>query len=287
MVFVTANYKMSFDCLRSQLGGLDCWIMVLDTKGINVWCAAGKGTFGTEEMAKRIEDTGLGNVVSHRKLILPQLGAPGVSAHILRDRSGFSVIYGPVRAKDIPAFLKAGKKATPEMRRVEFGILDRAALIPCELVQSAKYILLLAAAFLLLSGLGPGIYSLDRVATYGITAVILLTAGYLAGMIIPLLLLPWIPGRAFSLKGFLVGAVLAAGIGLYLSGEPGSYPSRWWVVSWLFVIPALTSFIAMNFTGTSTYTSLSGVKKEMKVALPVQIATAAIGVCMWIAGLFV
>ena len=59
LVFVSANYKLSFDCLRAQLGGLDAWILVLDTKGINVWCAAGKGTFGTDELVARIEATGL------------------------------------------------------------------------------------------------------------------------------------------------------------------------------------------------------------------------------------
>ena len=47
-VLVTANYKMTFDRLREQLGGLNLWIVVLDTDGVNVWCAAGKGTFGTD-----------------------------------------------------------------------------------------------------------------------------------------------------------------------------------------------------------------------------------------------
>ena len=41
-VLVSANYKMSFDRLRKTLSGLDLWILVIDTKGINVWCAAGK-----------------------------------------------------------------------------------------------------------------------------------------------------------------------------------------------------------------------------------------------------
>ncbi len=46
-VFASANYTLSFDALRAALGGVDAYILVLDTKGINVWCAAGKGTFGT------------------------------------------------------------------------------------------------------------------------------------------------------------------------------------------------------------------------------------------------
>ena len=133
LVFVSANYKMSFDRLRSQLTGRDGWIMVLDTEGINVWCAAGKGTFGTDEIVKRAEATRLAEVVSHRTLVLPQLGA-----HEVKRRTGCRVVYGPVRAQDLPAFLDAGMKATPEMRRVRFPIRDRIVLVPVELVMSAK-----------------------------------------------------------------------------------------------------------------------------------------------------
>jgi len=115
-VLVTANYKMTFDRVRMELSGLDAWILVLDTFGINVWCAAGKGTFGTEELVHRIEAADLGSVVQHRTVILPQLGAPGIEAHEVSRRSGFTVAWGPVRARDIKAFLAAGMGATDEMR---------------------------------------------------------------------------------------------------------------------------------------------------------------------------
>ena len=98
-VLVSANYKMSFDRLRKELSGIDAWILVIDTKGINVWCAAGKGTFSTDEIVRMVALTGLAAVVSHRKLILPQLGAPGVAAHEVLKRSGFKVTYGPVRGQ--------------------------------------------------------------------------------------------------------------------------------------------------------------------------------------------
>jgi acetyl-CoA decarbonylase/synthase complex subunit gamma len=103
---VTANYKMSFDRLREALPHRDMWILVLDTRGINVWCSAGKGTFGTSELVNRIQSTGLAKVVSHRELILPQLAGPGVAAHEVKKLSGFKVIYGPIRSKDLPAFRK-------------------------------------------------------------------------------------------------------------------------------------------------------------------------------------
>ncbi len=284
-VFVSANYKMSFDRLRSNLHGIDGWIMVLDTKGINVWCAAGKGTFGTDEIVRRIKATRLEEIVSHRKLIVPQLGAPGVSAHKVKELSGFRIIFGPIRAEDIPTFLEAGRKTTPPMRRVNFTFGNRLTLIPNELVTSAKYVLFAAACFLLLSGFGSGIYSLDRVVTYGLVSALILLAAFIMGTILPQALLPWIPGQAFALKGAWVGLLLAAAIWWGASVYPGSFKNTLMLISWFFMIPATVSFIAMNFTGSSTYTSLSGVLKEMKYALPFQIGGAAIGLILWLVAL--
>ena len=132
-VLVTANYKLTFDSLRKELTNLNIWILVLDTKGVNVWCAASKGTFGTEELIHRVEAVRLSEIVKHRTLILPQLGATGVSAHEVGKKSGFHVIYGPVRACDVKTFLEAGMKATPEMRKIEFDFLDRLGLTPLDL----------------------------------------------------------------------------------------------------------------------------------------------------------
>jgi CO dehydrogenase/acetyl-CoA synthase gamma subunit (corrinoid Fe-S protein) len=96
-VFVTANYKLTFDNLRKNLSGMDGWILVLDTKGVNVWCAAGKGTFGTKELVSRIRLVSLEKIVNHKRLILPQMGATGVAAHKVKEETGFNVHYGPVR----------------------------------------------------------------------------------------------------------------------------------------------------------------------------------------------
>jgi len=137
-VLVSANYKLTFDTVRKHLDGLDCWLLILDTKGINVWCAAGKGTFGTEELINRIESSELSKYVSHKKLVLPQLGATGVSAHEVKQRSGYDVIYGTVRAEDIKAFIGAGYKATKEMRTVKFTMWDRIVLTPIEIIPAVK-----------------------------------------------------------------------------------------------------------------------------------------------------
>ena len=150
-VLVSANYKLSFDYLRKELSGLNLWVLVLDTKGINVWCAAGKGSFGTDEVVKMVDAAGLSRLLSHRTLILPQLAAPGVSAHEVRRRCGFKVIYGPVGAADIPAFLKAGNKAKAAMRRPHFALRDRLVLTSVELTALIKPLIGLAIYLFILN----------------------------------------------------------------------------------------------------------------------------------------
>ena len=142
-VFVSANFKMSFDFLRGALPGKDAWILVLDTDGINVWCAAGKGTFGTAELAARVEACGLAEVVRHRRVIVPQLGAPGISAHEVQRLSGFKVVYGPVRAADLPGFMESGMKASPGMRIKTFTVGERLSLVPVEMVHAFKTLLII------------------------------------------------------------------------------------------------------------------------------------------------
>jgi len=282
-VLVSANYRLSFDTLRAALPGRDAWLLVLDTKGINVWCAAGKGTFGTDELVRRVQETGLAERVEHRRVIVPQLGAPGVAAHEVKRRSGFRVLYGPVDAADLPAFLDAGMTAEPRMRRKTFGLGARAVLIPVELRAALKWLTLLALPVLLVGGLtGPGGFVAD-LASHGLPTLLALAAGVLGGAVATPLLLPWLPGRAFSLKGVwpslaLTGLVVAA-----YAERLGAWSGRLDAAAWLLLAPALGSYLALNFTGASTFTSLSGVRREMRLAIPLSITAAAVGLGCWVA----
>jgi hypothetical protein len=284
-VLASANYKLSFDHLRRALAGRDAWILVLDTHGINVWCAAGKGLFSTDEVVRRVEATGLAGRVSHRKLVLPQLSAPGVAAHEVRSRTGFRVVYGPVRAADLPAFLDARMTATEEMRSVRYDLRDRAVLVPVEVVLGAKYPLVAAGLLLMFGGGRAGwSFALDATST-GAAAAVLTLASFLGGAILGPLLLPWLPGRAFSLKGAFVGLALA--VLFAAAGWPTAAFGASWTraAAWALLCPAITSFVFMNFTGSSTYTSLSGVLREMRVAMPLQGAAALAGAGFWVVSL--
>ena len=262
-ILVSANYKLTFDSLRKELSGLNCWLLILDTKGVNVWCAAGKGTFGTEELINRLAQTGLAEKVATKTLIVPQLGAPGINANEVKRQTGFTVAYGPVRAGDIKAFLAAGNQATEQMRTVKFTLYDRLVLTPLEIVLAAKVTLFVFGILFLLN--------LFITRPFGITDFTALTGAVLVGALITPVLLPFIPGRAFAFKGGLLGLIWAVSIVCWLGAAPG----------YLLVLPAIAAFLAMNFTGASTYTSPSGVLKEMKVALPIILIALVLGV-IWV-----
>jgi hypothetical protein len=282
-VFVTANYKLTFDNVRKNLSGINGWILVLDTKGVNVWCAAGKGTFSTKELVNRIREVSLEKIVNHKKIILPQLGATGVAAYKVKEQTGFNVHYGPVRASDIKKFIADGYRADKKMRRVTFGLKDRIKLVPNDFIYGKYYLLGAAVLILLISGLSRKGFSFSDIAAKGGPAVINIFLAYVSGIILTPVLLPYLPPRQFSVKGFYTG--LMAFIFLLLFGFTGTNIVE--IFSWFFIITAISSFLAMNFTGSSTYTSLSGVKKEMKFSLPVQIGFAATGVILQVIGKFI
>ncbi len=277
-VLVTANYKLTFDTVRKNLHGLNVWLLILDTKGVNVWCAAGKGTFGTKELVHRIQTTSLITIVKHRRLILPQLGATGVAAHLVKEASGFTVLYGPVRISDIPQFIQAGYKAAKEMRRVNFGWYDRAKLIPNDIIYNIRYLLFLFTVLFVFSGINTSGYSVQQALKNIVPISKIIAAGYFAGLVFTPLLLPYIPTQNFSFKGLITGAIFS--LFLFLSNSlDGSLLTR---CAEIFLILSFSSFLAMNFTGASTYTSLAGVKKEMKIAVPIQIAFAACSVMLFV-----
>ncbi len=255
LVFVTANYRLSFDALRAALNGTDAYILVLNTQGINVWCAAGEGTFGTDELVRQVEAAALRDVVSHRVLILPQLGAPGVAAHEVKKRTGFKVEYGPVRAADLPAYLKT-RQAPPEMRRVRFSLADRMTVALVDILKPLPLMVLIAAILFLVGGPLPAL------------AVILAT---LAATVLFPALLPWLPTRDFSTKGFVLGGLVALPLAAVALGTP---PALGWLplaraLMYLLAVPPAVAYLALLFTGSTTFTSRTGVRREIFAYIPV------------------
>ncbi|MBM9615551.1 hypothetical protein JWJ90_14805 [Desulfobulbus rhabdoformis] len=281
-VLVTANYKLSFDALRLRLGGVDAWILVVDTRGINVWCAAGKGTFSSEEVIESVQRYQLNEVVHHRELIVPQLAAPGVAAQVVKKRSGWSVLFGPIRSADIPRYLQANKTADQTMREVSFTLQERLVLIPVELFLLGKPLVLLLLGGFLLSGIGPYIFSFQAAWHSGLAFLYSTGLGIFSGAVLTPLFLPWLPFRQFWLKGILTALPVLAAASVWTSSLTGlgQIALALWAV-------AISSYLAMNFTGSTPFTSPSGVEKEMRLGLPVQAFTALTACTLWVARAFI
>jgi hypothetical protein len=241
----------------------------LDTKGVNVWCAAGKGVFGVDELVNRIEATDLHQVVNHRVLILPQLSATGVAAHEVKRRSQFKVEYGPVRAGDLPAYLETGN-VSADMRRIHFPLLDRLVLIPVELVNVLLPVVIVTGILLVI--VGP------------LVAGAVATA-FLGGVVLFPILLPWLPTRDFSSKGFILGVFLALPFAIavvFSNPQQALWLRGILALACLLVSPAVTAYLALNFTGCTTFTSKSGVKREMFTYLPMMARVFGVGVVLTI-----
>ena len=279
-VIATANYKYSFDIVRRDLKGLNLWVLVLDTKGINVWCAAGKGTFGTEELIRRLKTARLELIVNHKRIIVPQLGAPGVSGFTVTRKTGFRVVFGPVYSKNIGEFIRGGYEATPDMRIVKFPLRDRLALTPMEINPAMKKYPLFALIVLLLFGLHPeGIIFADAIKG-GLPFLILGFLSVLSGTFFTPVMLPLIPFRSFAVKGWIAGMISVLCAAKSMGLRDGTHPLLT-AIAYLF-FPVLSSYWALQFTGSTTFTNMSGVKREMKIAVPVYVAvliiTALLGV---------
>ncbi len=281
-VLVTANYKLSFDALRSSVGPLAAWLLVLDTRGINVWCAAGKGTLSTSELVNRVQAVGLERLVRHRRLVLPQLAAPGVSAFKVKKHSGFEVAWGPVRAHDLPGFLAAGSRCGEQERRVTFSLAERLVLVPVELMLVMKAFLVALLVSFVLSGIGPGIFSLSAMWQRGLAAASAFGLGIVAGAVLVPALLPWLPGRSFFLKGIFCALPLA----LLFFGLQAAAASFLEISALLLACCAVSSYTAMNFTGATPFTSPSGVEKEMRRGMPLQALALLAAACCWLAAPF-
>jgi acetyl-CoA decarbonylase/synthase complex subunit gamma len=277
-VLVTANYKMSYDILRRTLRGRNVWLLVLETFGVNVWCAAGKGTFGTEELLAQIRATNLAAIVSHRQLILPILGAPGVAAHKVTKQSGFAVRYGTIRAADLPAYLDNGLVTTPAMRELTFTFYERLVLLPVEIVHALKSAAFIALLLFLLGFFAAGSASAGRL-------IFAYLGALFSGIVVGPLLLPWLPGRSFAFKGAVVGLLWFL-LCYQLVGGGWNLAQT---VAALLALPALSAFYTLNFTGCTTYTSPNGVKKEMRLAMPVMglallVSVVLLAVGHWLPG---
>lgn len=278
-VLVTANYKLTVDTLRIELKGLNLWVLVIDTNGVNVWCSAGKKTFSTEEIIYRIQKFKLKKLVTHNQIILPQLSAPGVSAYQITKYTGFKAIFGPIYASDIKEFLKHDCNKTDEMKRVRFNLKDRLTVSPIEFVMNIKKLALIFIFFSLLQLIGGGNKDLMQSVISGFMNTIPYFIALIIGTILFSALLPLLPFRMFALKALIPGIIWSLVVIKYSSVFHFNSNILVYAGNTL-LLTSVICFLSMNFTGSTTFTSLSGVKKETRLMLPLLTFSGILGLIL-------
>jgi len=185
-VLVTGNYDLTVRRLLRDTQGIDAYLLVVNSAGINVWCASGGGHFTADKVIAAVRINHLEQVVNHRHLILPQLSATGVDGNRITSETGWDVWWGPVYSKDIPAYLAAGQQKDDGIRWVDFPLQIR---LEMAVVMWGFWALILGLAILLIN---------RRVFWIGLGGALLyylLTGAFF----------PWLPGR----DGFRKGVFLA------------------------------------------------------------------------------
>ncbi len=209
-VLVTCNFHLTLQRLLRVLrrDGVDAWLLVAESRGVNVWCAAGGDEFNTHSVVSSVKTSGIANKVKHRRLILPPLAAPGVRAADVHDQTGWKVSWGPVRARDIAQYLSEGKKRDEPMMRATYDWKERldtglGSLFP----------------FYLVGALGFAVLAPTLLPAYLWVAA--------ACFVLFMLACPWIPGEHGLTKVLILDAALGLAL---LAGEilwpSGTFPAR-------------------------------------------------------------
>jgi ferredoxin len=240
--------------VQRALKRLDVWLLVADSRGINVWCASAGGHLTTHDAISALKTTPVGERVTHRRVVLPQLAATGIEADQVRERTGWKVIWGPVRASDVPAFLQEGE--TSQMRQVGFGIRQRLEMV----IMWAAPLTLLALVALLLwpSGFLPLVSLI-----WGTALTVYLS--------FPLYepLMAWGTSLAFASFVAVFGGLTLGGVAL--TGVLGGWLSSPFLLRWGGLGLGMVLLLAFDLAGsTPLYKSWTHAERHCRVALEVQ-----------------
>ncbi len=251
-VFVTANFALTFNHVRRALKGTDAYILVLDTRGINVWCAAGGGKFSTREVALACRAFRLADVDHRAVLVLPKLAATGVALHELRNAYGLAAHYGPVYAKDIPRYVAAGYRKDEAMNKVDFGLAKRLEVTWSFALTNAAVVAL------------PLVFFNHLYSPLAIAAAAAIS--FLIGALFPRL-----PTRLYAVKGLAAGVLVAVPLLVYKwhAGAGAAALAKWGVF-----LAFAGILLGLEFSGDTAVSSPSQVRQEFKPGLAALAALA-------------
>ncbi len=227
-VFVTANFHLTVRRVEKALRGKAAWLLVAPTRGINVWCAASGGDMTAHSVISVLKTSRIGARVTHRRLVLPQLAAPGVDRKALENRTGWQVDFGPVYAKDLPAYLSADCRKSSEQSLVAYPLSFRIEML---FAMNALVWLIFAALFGLVN----------------MRWVILGSALFWGSSIVLYAGFPYLPGKSGWLKAGVLAVLEILVLGFFAVLV---YQQAWWRHwGWMLAAVILNVWLGFDLKG--------------------------------------
>ena len=218
-VVVTGNFHLTVRRVESALERQNCYLLVVQSEGINVWCASAGGEMNTHAIITALKTSDIGSLVDHRELILPQLSAPGIDTKLLKKVSGWQGKWGPVYAGSLPEHLANGHTKTEKQCRVRFDLPFR-----MEMLFAMNFLLWLFFTAIALA-IQPAWAVVMTLIFWG--AGFILYSGYY--------LLPFKSGWSKALMLAIAAAAVFGGISGHAAGSPWHY-AGWMIFTSLAIL---------------------------------------------------
>ncbi len=288
-IIVTANYLYTYIKVMRSLKGIDAWVLCVDSKGINVWCAARGDNFGNNQLIEAVGATDIAKITKKKTLILPQLSAGGIASPVLKSEAPdfpFNVLFGPVWAKHLPKFLKERPARKPDkMKLAKFTASHRfrAAITHTTFLIRKIFLMPIIGLFFILIGLA--LFNTIPISKLWLVGEILLWI-----IITNVIIMVIFPITNFTRKFITKGCIYGV-INVFLLGS----------VSWLFhgLSPFLllsscfsfwlAFFSTMSYSGYTMATSPSEIQDEYPsfskinmIVLIISLITLAIGIIFYL-----
>lgn len=203
-VLVTSNYRLTVRRVSKDLAGTDCYLVVAEGGGLDVWCAAGGQRLCVDTILAVLKTSGISELVDHRRLFLPQFAAPGVDLYELKRRTGWTGVFGSMWSRDFQQFFD-GIRLTEEQLRVPFTGLERLEMAIAMWGSLSLRFGLFPLLVLGLPGLG----------WYFLTLAIFALAISFGCFVLP--------GKTFVQKGGVLALLATVGLGAYLYFQGGGF----------------------------------------------------------------
>ncbi|MFX0104876.1 MAG: methyltransferase domain-containing protein [Candidatus Hodarchaeota archaeon] len=276
-IIVTANYVYTYIKLMRAIKGIDAWVLCVDSKGINVWCAARGNNFGNKQLIEAVDATGITKITKKKTLILPQLSAGGITAPLIKSEAPdfpYNILYGPVWAKYLPQFLKerpAHKPDSMKLARFTGSHRLRAWITHTTFLFRKIFLFPSIGLFLLLILVGLfGALSAIKLWILGEFLLWIVITNALIAILFPITNFT----RKFITKGFVFGVInisLFSGISLFLQYSLPSIFLSLCLYFWL------AFFSTMSFSGYTMATSPREIQDEYPIFSKINMTLLIIG----------